>query len=141
MSDLTRVDEWILTKLRDDPQVGGVIGQRVYSDAAPQGAAMPMVLFAFLGGSDKTQTFLRRFTNAIYLVRAVAQSSSYAAVEPISDRIDEILNVPTQGAFVRGVLITNVLREQPHQRKDLENGVPYVYLGGFYRIRYQPQEV
>lgn len=138
MSDLTRVDEWILGVLKNDPQVGGVLGQRVYADAAPQGASMPMVLFAFLGGSDKTQTFQRRFTNAIYLVRAVAQSSSYATVEAISDRIDLILTVPNQGTFLRGVLIANVIREQPHQRKDLENGVPYVYLGGFYRIRYQP---
>lgn len=141
MSDLTRVDEWIYDLLSGDLQVGGAVGGRVYADAAPQNAGTPMVLFSFLGGSDKVLTFQRRLTNAIYLIRAIAQGSSYNTLEPIVDRIDTILNVPTQGTYLRGVLITNVIREQPHQRKDIEDGVPYVYLGGFYRVRYQPSEI
>lgn len=137
MSDLVRVDQWIYGKLQNDAQIGGAVGGRVYVDLAPQEAATPLVLFSFLGGADKVLTLSRRLTNAIYLVRAVAQSSSYGSVKAIADRIDEVMTVPTQGTFVDGTIITTVYREQPHQRVDLENGKPYVYLGGFYRIRYQ----
>jgi hypothetical protein len=48
------------------------------------------------------------------------------------------MNTAEQGDIVRDVRISTVTREQPHQRKDMENGQPVVYLGGFYRIKYQP---
>jgi hypothetical protein len=127
-------------KLKNDPAVGGAVGGRVYVDFAPQESLAPLVLFSFLGGSDKVLTRDRRLTNAIYLIRAVAQSSTYNSVKAISDRIQELVTVPTQGVYVDGVLITTAYREQPHQRVDLENGKPYVYLGGFYRIQYQLAE-
>lgn len=137
--DLTRIDQWVFQTLSADTQLVGLVGTRMYSDEAPQGATLPLVLFSFLGGADKLITLNQnsRTTNAIYLIRAVAQSSSYNTVELMADRIDAALSVPIQGSLVRDILITSVIREQPHQRKDLENGVPHVYLGGFYRIRYQ----
>jgi hypothetical protein len=137
--DLARVDRWIYQVLTADAQLAGLVGTRIYADLAPQGVTGEVVIFAFLGGADKFQTLNSdsRSTNAIYLVRAIAQSSSYDAVRSAADRIDALLQVPTQGSLVDDVLITGVRREQPHQRKDLANGVPYVYLGGFYRILYQ----
>lgn len=138
-ADLTRVDQWIYGVLSADTQLAGLVGTRIYGDLAPQQATMPFVLFSFLGGADRFVTLTARSTNAIYLIRGVAQSSSFSEVEAIGDRIDVAIRVPNQGSLVRDTLITSVVREQPHQRKDLENGVPYVYLGGFYRIRYQPQ--
>ena len=138
MSDLTRVDQWIRTTLAGDVFLSNAVGGRIYVDLAPQEAPLPIILFSFLGGADKTVTLTSKFTHSIYLIRAVGKGSSYDALEPLADRIHELLRVPTQGVLVRDVRITTVQREQPHQRKDLENGVPIVYLGGFYRIRYQP---
>ena len=137
-ADLASVDEWIYDVLSNDLQLSTMVSGRIYSNLAPQGAALPMVIFAFLGGSDKIQTFRSRFTNAIYLIRAINQSSSIKALRTIADRVDELLFVPEQGVFINDILISTVIREQPHERADMENGVPTVYLGGFYRVRYQP---
>ena len=54
--------------------------------------------------------------------------------------MDDLLvtSLPDQGTIVEDIRVASCLREQPHQRKDMENGVPTVYLGGFYRIKYQP---
>lgn len=136
--DLTRIDAWIYSTLHNDTQIAAIVGGRIYSDLAPQQAAMPMIIFSFLGGADKFVTLSTRSTNAIYLIRAVNQSSSFGDVKALADRLDTLMAVPTQGYLIEDVLITSVVREQPHQRKDLENGVPLVYLGGFYRFRYQP---
>jgi len=137
-ADISRIDQWISSTLRNDAELSGLTGGRVYGDMAPQGATMPLILFSYLGGADKVVTLRTRLTNAIYLVRAVAKGSSYDAIERMGDRIDELLIVPQQGVFIRDIQIVSCAREQPHQRKDMEQGVPIVYLGGFYRVRYQP---
>lgn len=138
--DLTRIDEWIYSQLATDVQLAAEVGSRIYVDSAPQNATGKLVIFSFLGGADKFQTLNAnsRTTNAIYLIRAISPGQSYSLVEAAADRIDVLMIVPNQGALVRDTLITSVVREQPHQRKDLENGTPFVYQGGFYRIRYQP---
>lgn len=136
--DITRIDQWLYATMLDDLTLSDAVGGRIYADLAPQGAQTPMVVFAFMGGADKTITFGSRFTHALYLIRAIAQGSSYDALEEIADRLDDILTVPSQGLIIRDIRIASCAREQPHQRRDMENGVPIVYLGGFYRVRYQP---
>lgn len=140
-ADIASVDQWIYDTFHSDLQLNTAVSGRIYGNLAPQGSAFPMVIFSFLGGSDKIQTFRTRFTNAIYLVRAITHSSSINGIRSIADRVDELLAVPEQGVFVNDILISTVIREQPHERFDLENGVPTVYLGGFYRFRYQPSSI
>lgn len=139
--DLSRVDQWIYQVLSRDNLLSNMVGSRIYGDAAPQNVTLPLVLFSFLGGADKIQTLRSRLTNAIYLIRAVGSGSSYDAIEALADRIDAVLFVPEQGVQQRDIRIASCSREQPHQRKDFENGIPTVYLGGFYRIRYQPTAI
>ena len=136
--DLTRVDEWLYDTLHGDAILSNLIGGRIYGDQAPQGATFPLVLYAFLGGADKILTLTSRLTNSLYLIRAVDEGSTFTSIEAVADRMDEILSVPEHGVIVRDIRISSCQREQPHQRKDMENGVPVVYLGGFYRIKYQP---
>jgi hypothetical protein len=140
-ADISRIDQWIFGILSSDFQITAAVGSRVYGDMAPQGASMPLILFSYLGGADKVVTLRTRLTNAIYLIRAVTTGSSYNSIVVPADRIDAILGVPDQGTIVDDIRIISCNREQPHQRKDMENGVPVVYLGGFYRIRYQPLNV
>jgi hypothetical protein len=73
---------------------------------------------------------------SIYLVRAIAQGASYDLVESAADSIDRQMTttVPTEGLDFRDIRIARIDRDQPHQRKDDENGVPYVYLGNTYRV-------
>ncbi len=139
-ADLSRVNEWIWQTLSSDLSLSGGVGGRIYSDEAPQDAPVPMVVFAFLGGSDKLQAFSARLTSVLYLIRAVGAGSSFDPIETVADRIDDVLRLPTQGTVIRDTRITSCLREQPHQRKDSQYGIPLVYLGGFYRIKFQPAE-
>lgn len=143
-ADITRVTQWLFETMSGDNILNNVlgVGERIYFDQAPQGQAIgaPLILCSYLGGADKIQTSQARLTNAIYLIRAVRGGSSYDLIEPIADRIDDILRVRDVGVLVRDVRIASCNREQPHERKDSENGVPIVYLGGFYRIRFQPAD-
>lgn len=141
VADLTRVNQWLDQTLKNDLQLSGMVFRRVYSDEAPQGGAAPLVVYAFLGGADKQVTSRNRLSSVLYLIRAINDGSSYDSVEPIADRIEALLQVPDEGAIVRDVRITSCYREQPHQRKDAQYGKPTVYLGGFYRIRYQPSDL
>lgn len=146
-ADLSRVDQWLRGLLSNDVTISAAVHGRIYADEAPMrapgaaaGSDSPMIVFAFLGGADRLLTFRTRFTSALYLIRAISEGSSYETIEPIADKIDDLLvgTIPDRGTVVRDVRITSCLREQPHQRKDASEGVPVVYLGGFYRITYQP---
>jgi hypothetical protein len=139
-ADLSRVDQWMWGVLDNDAVLSSAVSHRIYADEAPESAPAPMVVFAYLGGSDKLLTFNARLSSVLYLVRAIGDGSSYNPIEGIADRIDAVLAVPTQGTIIRDVRITSCNREQPHQRKDSVNGIPVVYLGGFYRIRFQPAD-
>lgn len=137
VAELSRVNEWLRRTLSNDLRLNQLVAGRVYADEAPQGSAAPLVIFAFLGGSDKLLTSRARLSNAIYLIRGIAEGSSYDPVEPIADRIEAVLPIPDEGIVMRDVRIMSCQREQPFQRKDAIFGKPAVYMGGFYRIRFQ----
>ncbi|HYW89246.1 MAG TPA: hypothetical protein VFB50_15855 [Chloroflexota bacterium] len=139
-ADLSRVDEWMYAVLSADLTIATGTKGRIYADEAPQGTPTPMVIFAFLGGADRLLTLRARLTSALYLVRAIGSGSSFNGIEPIADQIDYLLStvVPDRGTIVRDTRITSCYREQPHQRKDSTQGVPIVYLGGYYRVAFQP---
>lgn len=138
VAELSRINQWMIQQLRSDPVIRTQTAGRVYADMAPQGTTGKMVVFSFLGGADKLLTSRSRLTGVLYLVRAIADGSSYDLVESVADRIEAVLVVPDEGTVVREVRLMSCFREQPHQRKDAENGVPVVYMGGFYRVRFQP---
>jgi hypothetical protein len=139
-ADLSRVDKWLYSHMAADNIINTASGGRIYADEAPQGAATPMVLYAFLGGSDRLLSFRGRLSSVLYLIRAVNEGSSYDSILAVADRIDELLTtaISDQGTVVDDTRITACYREQPHQRKDQAFGVPVVYLGGYYRITFQP---
>jgi hypothetical protein len=74
--------------LKNDLEFAQMVFRRVYSDEAPQGGAAPLVVYAFLGGIDKQVTSRGRLSSVLYLIRAIADGSSYDTVEPIADRIE-----------------------------------------------------
>lgn len=139
-ADLSRVDQWLWNVLNGDAALATAVGGRIYVDEAAEGAVAPMVVYAYMGGADRLLTLTARLSTALYLIRAIGDGSSYDAIENIADRIDAVLVVPAVGTIVRDVRISSCQREQPHQRKDAQFGVPTVYLGGFYRIRFQPAD-
>lgn len=138
VAEHARVNAWVWSVLSSDSTLNTAVSGRIYAEEAPQGAPAPMVIFANLGGSTRVRTFGRHVLTSLYLVRAIAEGSSFDAITPIADRIDVLMVVPDGGTVVDGVRITRVRIDQPHQRKDSSEGKPVVYLGGIYRIDYQP---
>jgi len=138
VAELSRVNQWLITSLTSDASLVGMVGGRIFIDEAPEGTATPMIIAAFLGGADKVLTSTGRLTQVLYLIRAVAQSGTYETVSNLADRIEAVMNVPIGGTVVDGVRISTCFREQPHQRMDSQFGIRTVYMGGFYRIRFQP---
>jgi hypothetical protein len=132
----SRVSEWVGEVLSEDAYLSGWADGGVWVDYAPQGTSGNVVLAAWQGGSHRKVLF----SYSLYLVRAVAEGGTYDLVEYAADRIDDALmnTVPVEGLIQRDVRITRVERDSPHQRKDDENGVTYVYLGNVYRIWYAP---
>lgn len=138
VAEHARVNVWLVNVLSGDSALNTAVSGRIYAEEAPQGALAPMVVFANLGSSTRVRTLRGHVLSSLYLVRAIADGSSFDAITPIADRIDALLTVSDAGTIVDGVRITKVRIDQPHQRKDSENGKPVVYLGGIYRIDYQP---
>lgn len=138
----SRVTGWIWDTIQADATLaaalGGVADIRLYAEEAPQNAIAPMVLYAFLGGSDQL-IGSNRLSNGLWLVRVLGEGESYSIIEDLADRVDNRLtNMPAAGIFFRDIHILSCGREQPHQRKDITFGVPTIYLGGFYRVRWSP---
>ena len=136
-AELTEVDQWIYARLHTDGELGDLVGERIYSEAAPQGTTGRLIIFGYLGGADRMQSSIR-VSYFLYLIRAVAESASFTAVKRAAERIDAVMSIPMEGIDLDTVQIFSVVRDQAHKRFDQENGIPVVYLGGIYRIRTQP---
>lgn len=139
VAELSRVNSWIYSVLSGDAVLSAGVGDRIYSDEAPQGTPSPLVVFAYLGGNARVRTLKGgHLLTSLYMIRAIAEGSSYDDIEPLADRIDALLTVGDQGTVVRGVRITACHLDQAHQRRDASEGKPVVYMGGVYRIDFQP---
>lgn len=138
VAEHARVNVWLWNILSGDFILNTAVSGRIFAEEAPQGALAPMVIFANLGSSTRVRTLRGHVLSSLYLVRAIAEGSSFAAITPLADRIDALVNVSDGGTIVDGVRITRARIDQPHQRKDSSEGKPVVYLGGIYRIDYQP---
>ena len=112
---------------------------RVYADIAPQGTPFPYILMTNTDpGQDVMVTgAIRVMTNAIWVVRGVAQGSQYSAtLKQIADRIDALLH-RKEGAISGGGMIVASYREQPFRLPETTNGINYRHLGGQYRTLVQ----
>jgi hypothetical protein len=137
-AEVARVNVWMRSVLAGDSALNTAVSGRIYSEEAPQGAPEPMVIFAHLGGSLRVRTMTGHMLTSLYLVRAIADGSSFDTITPLADRIDAVMTVPSGGTVVDGVRVTRVRVDQPHQRKDASEGRPVVYLGAIYRVDFQP---
>lgn len=133
MVEVTRVDQWLYETLSGDPTLSALVGGRIYSYLAPPTAALPFVLFAHQAGRDVRIVGGRRvLVDMVYQVKAVGSGGSFQPLKSIADRLDALLQ-GASGSVVDGVVYMCV-REQPLAYVEVEKGVEYRHLGGFWRI-------
>lgn len=128
-------DEWLYATLTADAALGSVVSNRVYSQQAPQGAALPYVLFAPLSQVDDNLLGGNRgAVIAEYVVRMVTQGATFGPARAGANRIDAVLHAATGTATVGSVHIGACVRTEPFQMTETVDGVRYNHLGGVYQI-------
>lgn len=137
MNPVEAVETWLYTTLAAHAGLTALVSTRIYADEAPQGAALPYVVFqAFtpaghtLGGGDYIQ-----MTSIDYLVKAVTESRSKATSNSIMQQITSALH--DQQGTVSGLTIDSTeLAVYPLPR--VEAGKQYKTLAGRYRLLVRP---
>jgi hypothetical protein len=131
---LVAADTFIVSRLAATP---ALLNGRVYADEAPQGAAMPYVVFNLQGGFDDLTEVgaVRVWANLLYLVKVIGQGTSYTALQPTVDAIDARLH-RASGPVGSTAYVDSCVREQPFRMPETTpSGVSYRHLGGLYRLR------
>ena len=106
-----------------------------YNAIAPQGAALPYVVFSQQSGIGEWTFEDRAWKSTLYLVKAVGQGHSKAAPSAMSDRFDTLLN--DKPLTLTGWDCKRIRREQDVEYVEVSEGVIYHHIGGLYRIDVQ----
>jgi len=136
MIETVRVEQWLYALLTGDTGPDGVhtlVGGRIYSYVAPQGAELPYVVYSYQGGYDVRGVGPARImVSAVYQIKAIGQGHSFAPLQPVADRLDALLQ-GASGSVLDGHVLMCV-REQPVAYVEISAGVPYRHLGGLWRM-------
>lgn len=132
-SETTRVSRWLTATLATDTTIISLIGaNNVHSRRATPGAHYPLIIHQMLGAADvRGSGPYRIMTNGLWLVKAVGETRDILDLEPIADRIDELLQAGS-GTAADGIVLSSV-REYPFELDEHENGKDFLHLGGAYR--------
>jgi hypothetical protein len=126
-------EQWLYSKLSGDAQLAAVVGTRVYGYRAPDGAALPYVLYQNQAARDVAGVGPARIGSSLmYLVRVVGETTTFAALQTAAARIDAVL----QGAAgtVPDGEVWGCGREQPFVLVETNAGKQVRHLGGVYRV-------
>jgi len=133
MIESVRVEQWRYTTLTGDATLAAAVGARCYGYIAPQPAQFPFLLFAMQAGTDVMGVGTARIMlNALFQVKVIGATNSFAALKPLADRIDAVLHGAT-GSVVDGAILA-CTREEPLAYVDVSGETQYRHLGGLYRI-------
>jgi len=137
-AELVRIEQWVYQSLAADGVIAGIVGTRIYTEIAPQGATFPLILIAHIGNVDVVRAMQNgRMAKSIVLVRVVGMgTSTQGNLKTVADRFDEVLL--KKNVVHDGVRIAYVQHDQHAIRKDAENGVPMSYVGSYYLVFSQP---
>ena len=127
-SPITALETALYTKLNVSAVTTLATGG-VWNKIAPQGTALPYVIFQWQGGGDDNLT-PRRGRNLIYTVKALAADADTA--ENIDEQIDLALHYQT--LTVSGWTNYRMAREDDVNYQEEPTGVPVWHIGAMYRI-------
>jgi len=133
------VDTAIIAKLTGDATLMGLAPGGVYREVAPQGVQEPFIIVQQYTHED--QYLLRRqaaFESFAYLIKAVQQSMTAAAVQACADRIQTLLQNGT--LTITGYTLTLLQREERIATVEIDEDrdLRYQHRGGLYRVIVEP---
>lgn len=106
----------------------------LHANKPPQGTPFPYLLITLQTESDTTGVGgVRLLSKPLYYVKAVVDRPSYAVIQPMADRTDDIL-VVQKGVLQGSVIVQRSVRQQAIRYEEEANNVTYSHLGGLYRF-------
>lgn len=139
MNELRAASEWLFATLTEDATVASLVSARVYEGQAPQGAAFPLLVFAFVAGQDRNayDGSDRLAARPLYLLKAVCQGGSFENADIIAAAVDEALKNASGTRIIASVeyRLSCLGREQPLRLLEAApGGKQHRTVGGTYRL-------
>ena len=135
MAETARARSFVWQLLSADATLLPLIGPRIFREVAPGDSAYPFVVIRLLSpGNDLLVVGGRRiWAHPLFLIEAITKGTSSAPLEPIANRIDQLLHLAS-GTVSNG-FVHSIERERPADRVIDESGQRFSALGGEYRVR------
>lgn len=128
-------EKWLYATLGGDPTLAGLVDDRISGTLSPELLETPYVTFLLQSPRDIIGVGgVRISTDNLYIVKAVAQTSTWDDLLPIANRIDYLIHRP-HSVMTEGSGSLTCIRERVHEQAEVEKGLQYRHLGGIYRIR------
>lgn len=135
MSEALDCVRWVVGVLKADSQIG--LLANVYIDVAPPKSVLPYIVVSNASPSDNmTFNAIRINVSNLVTVKAIGEGRSYDAIEPIVDRVDQLLHgksgsVPSMTGNVMSCVGVNPIM---YPEFDESTSKYYVHLGRDYEI-------
>lgn len=133
-SEIETIDKWIYQTLSADAALTAIVGNRIYTELAPQLVDQPMVIYHQQSPStDLMEVGQRRvWTQGRWMVKLVGRTQSFVDLYSAFDRIETLLH-RADGVVGSGNVLA-VTREQIVKYVELSDGIQWRHFGGIYNI-------
>lgn len=137
MSDSSEIDAAIVAKLVNDAPLMALMTDGVYFDIAAK-SKTKFVIVSLLSALDVGMFRGRAYETPIYLVKAVALSTTGADVKAAAARIDALLEQGTMSVTGYGLLAMHRTERVRYTEVDQENDNRWQHRGGMYEVQAAP---
>lgn len=136
------VDLWVEQRLQGQAAalnaISAGLSGRIYNMLAPRGVGYPHIVYQCQVTPRDVRGVgpVRIMVDTLYIVKAVAQVSSFGPLAPVARTIDLALT-SAEGSPVADGLVLSSAREEGFNLIEVTEGVQIRNLGGVYRIHAQ----
>lgn len=137
INELGLCAEFLFEELTGHAPLTALVGDRVYRDLAPPGAALPYAIFSFVAGLDRNAMGSRSiiFTRPFWDIKGVTKGTDSTAADAIADAIHGAVNGKQRLNVADGELIVlGCRRESLIEFPELTEDQLYLHRGGEYRV-------
>jgi len=93
MTDTLDAVRWVITTLKADPTLIGLVGARVYANIAPEGTQYPVIIVAKMAGvPEKAMGDYLVLWDELILVKAVSEGMDNTVPAAIMQRVITVLH-------------------------------------------------
>lgn len=140
------VQALIVSLLSADPTLSAAVGTRIYQDSAPevdpatnQPPVFPVVIFSLHTERDTLGNSAQRImVRPVFLVKVVGERSGTAALFPLVNRIDALLNRTDYATVTIGGTAYSVggsyRMKGISYKEPAKSGIDYYHCGGLYEF-------